>query len=377
MKSGNKKSIIVVGSEVGGVLDGRRKLLLALKSQFDEIIVVAPGSKSWLNYPDKEIRLMLVPMKRASINILFDFAFFVSLVFYFNKFKPQKVLLFNLKPILFGAFASRLVGIKNVYCVITGVGYVFAEKKRGDLVGSIIEMLIRPFFRLALSSLKKVFFQNRDDLDFFISNRLLIPEQKTCLINGSGVDLVKFEYNNTYPEKMTFLCVSRLLSSKGIWEYVEATRELKAKYPFVEINLAGDIDENPYSLSPREIEQIKSLKWIRFLGPLVNVCPSLKNCSVFVLPSYREGTPRVVLEAMATGRAVITTDVPGCRDTTIDMYNGLLVIPKCSKALFLAMEKFVLNPDWVAKMGKNSREIAEKNYDMNKVNEKILFELDD
>src|SRR5258706_5676706 len=168
---------------------------------------------------------------------------------------------------------------------------------------------------------------------------------------------------------------ARLLRSKGVIEYVDAARILKRRHPHSTFRLAGWIDDNPDSVTRQELNGWIAQGTIEFLGRLRDVRPALNECSVYVLPSYREGTPRSVLEAMAVGRAVITTDAPGCRETVVDGDNGFLVPIKSTENLVTAMERFLLEPKLAVRMGLRSREIAESRYDVNKVNAVMLREM--
>ena len=168
------------------------------------------------------------------------------------------------------------------------------------------------------------------------------------------------------------MLIARLLKDKGLIEYIDAAKIIKEKYPLVEFHLVGYIDDNPAAISQAQLKRWIEEKIIIFHGKLADVRPVIRTSSVYVLPSYREGTPRSTLEAMSMGRAVITTDAPGCRETVIDGYNGFLVPVKNVDGLVLAMLKFIENPELVKTMGAASRELAEKRYDVHQVNRVIL-----
>lgn len=169
-----------------------------------------------------------------------------------------------------------------------------------------------------------------------------------------------------------FLLIARLLGDKGIREYVQAAKLVKQQYPEAQFDLVGGLDTNPTSISQAELDQWIAAGTINFLGRLSDVRPAIAACSVYVLPSYREGTPRTVLEAMAMGRAVITTDAPGCRETVVNGDNGFLVPVKDADALAQAMLRFIEQPGLIAQMGQRSRSIAEEKYDVHKVNAQML-----
>jgi glycosyltransferase involved in cell wall biosynthesis len=213
-------------------------------------------------------------------------------------------------------------------------------------------------------------FQNQDDEQLFRRLGLLSRRQKVCQINGSGVDLDHFS-QAPQPPGLTFLMVSRLLKDKGVREYAAAATRLKAERPDVSFRLAGYIDSSPDSISESELQELIT-NGVEFLGDLRDIRPAIAACSVYVLPSYREGTPRSVLAAMAMGRAIITSDAPGCRETVAHGVNGFLVQPRDSEALYRAMLKFVAEPRLTARMGKESRAIAETKYDVVNVNGDLM-----
>lgn len=193
----------------------------------------------------------------------------------------------------------------------------------------------------------------------------------SSIVNGSGVDLSDYSLA-PLPSKPCFLLIARLLGDKGVREYAEAAQVVKSVHPEVVFRLVGWIDDNPDAISQRELDQWVDSGLLEFLGKLDDVRPAIADCSVYVLPSYREGTPRTVLEAMAMGRAVITTDAPGCRETVVDGDNGFLVPVKDVDALADAMMKMIYSAGLVARMGERSRRIAETKYDVHRVNASML-----
>jgi len=174
------------------------------------------------------------------------------------------------------------------------------------------------------------------------------------------------------PENTSFLLIARLLGDKGVREYANAARKVKLQYPQVSFKLVGWIDDNPDAIGQHELDEWVNSGTLEFLGKLADVRPAIASSNVYVLPSYREGTPRTVLEAMAMGRPVITTDVPGCRETVVDGDNGFLVSVQAVDELASAMVQFIEEPQLAARMGERSRLIAEEKYDVHKVNEIML-----
>lgn len=282
--------------------------------------------------------------------------------------RPDVVIAYTIKPVVLGALAAAKEGVPMFVPLITGLGYAFTEGREPKRLVS--RALGKHLYKRAFSRASIAIFQNQDDRTEFRRLGLLPPELRTALISGSGIDLDQFRRAPVPPE-ISFLMIARLLKDKGVREYAAAGIKLKRKYPEVRVSLLGFLDSSPNTITQSELDEIIA-GGVEFWGPREDVRPALVEHSVYVLPSYREGTPRSVLEAMAIGRAVITTDVPGCRETVVDGKNGFLVPLKNSDALFAAMERFMETPALASTMGEESRRIAEEKYDVHKVNTTLL-----
>jgi glycosyltransferase involved in cell wall biosynthesis len=261
-----------------------------------------------------------------------------------------------------------LTGIPKHFSMITGLGHVFTGR---NWKARTLVPLVRSMYRLALRSNDRLFFQNPDDRALFERLKLIRRPDQAVLINGSGIDLEAFRPARL-PPTVSFLLLARLYAEKGIHEYVEAARTLKARYPGTVFRVAGRIDNHPTAISERELQSWVKEGVIEHLGWLDDVRPAIAASSVYVLPSYREGTPFSVLEAMAMGRPIVTTDVPGCRETVQDGMNGYLVPARNVPALVAALERLIVQPGLIAAMGQESRRIAVEKYDVHKVNAVIL-----
>lgn len=309
-----------------------------------------------------------VPLDRGGMNPIKDIQYYRHLKQLVGRLKPDIFLGFNIKPVIWGSIAAKRAGVTSVIATITGVGFSLADGSgiRHLIAGHVARLL----YRRGLAHCHGVIFQNTDDRKLFYDQKL-INKTDTFLVNGSGVDLERFS-SKPIPQGLTFITICRLLSSKGVREYVEAGLNLRAKYPHVRIRVVGEGDpHSPDTIAVSELETWRA-SGIEFLGKLEDVRPAIAEASVFVLPSYREGTPRAVLEAMAMARPIITTDVPGCRDTTIDNFNGFIVPARDSVSLFGAMEKFVVSPQLIEAMGANSLARAQEKYDVHLVNKQIM-----
>lgn len=357
---------LVVASFPDSILAFRGHLLRALRDRGFEVHVAAPGlgveSDVRSQLEDCGCRVHDLPMERTGLNPVRDLALLGRLVWLLGAVRPKIAMAYTAKPVIYLGMAIRLRPGCHFYPLITGLGSAISGERPG-LLGSLLKGL----YRTSLASARRVMFQNPDDQQFFRSARLIRKNAPTALMNGSGVDLHAFEVA-PLPPTVTFLMIGRLIVDKGIREYFEACRIVRECRPSVRTLLVGWLDSNPTSLDRSELEEQLALSGVEFLGRLSDVRPAIAEASVFVLPSYREGTPRTVLEAMAMGRAIITTDVPGCRETVIPGETGLLVKPRSSAELASAMLALVDDPVLVARMGRASRRYAEAKYDVGDVN---------
>lgn len=280
---------------------------------------------------------------------------------------PDLALHFTIKPNLYGSWAAAREGIPSI-STVTGLGYPFLHPGGAN-------RLVPFFYRNALKGASAVVFQNGDDHALFQQRRLVNPE-KTFLIPGSGVDTRYFEPRpvKSHKDPFTFLYAGRLLKDKGILEYLAASLRLAEFYPEIRFWIAGEMEpENPAALSQAELEPYFSHPSFRYWGFLDDIRGVMSEADAFVLPSYREGMPRAVLEAMAMGKPVITTDVAGCRETVEPGKNGILVPVRNVQALFEAMQEIMdLEPSVLKKMGEKSREKAIAQFDIQAINQQFL-----
>lgn len=311
-----------------------------------------------------------IPAQRAGTNPLADLWLIWKLFVLMRRVKPEVLLGYTIKPVIYGTIAGWLARVPHRFALVTGLGYAFADSRRGWLPA-----LIQHLYRFALRRSECVFFQNPDDQELFRELGIVPAHVRTVVVNGSGVDVSRFSPEPVPQGQASFLMICRLLGDKGVREYVAAAERIRASHPEVRFVLAGWIDENPDAIKQQELDEWIERGVVEYLGRLTDVRPAVGACTVYVLPSYREGTPRTILEAMAMGRAIITTDAPGCRETVVDGRNGYLVPPRSVDALVVAMERFVDDRSLAESMGQVSREIAESKYDVHKVNAVMLREM--
>jgi len=309
-------------------------------------------------------------LSRAGLNPFKDYLSYKSICFVISQCKPDIVIAYTAKPVIYAGMAMRHFPKISFFPLITGLGYGFTE---GDgLKRKLIQQLMIILYRKGLKNSKGIIFQNPDDERLFYKLKIIFKNMSSHIVHGSGVDLDLYPFS-PLPKKPIFLMLARLLIDKGVREYAEAARIVKAQFPKVIFQLAGRLDSNPSTISSNELNFWINEGFIQYLGEISSVQKSLTSCRFYVLPSYREGTPRSVLEAMATGRPVITTDTPGCRETVIDGKNGLLVSPKNSKSLANAMIQLLEETDdKTQSMGRESFILAKEKYAVEKVNKDII-----
>lgn len=368
------QKVLVIASFAKSLIAFRGELIQTMLDRGIEVHCVAPELTG-----DVERSLLKigchchsVTMSRAGIAPMADIALVIKLSVLMRARKFDSVLAYTIKPIVFGMLSARLARIPVRTALVTGLGFAF-ERAEGTK-GRLARLVARALYRVGMNCATRVVFQNPDDRSLVTKSFGLNPG-KVGLVNGSGVSLSAFEMKRIPVQPPTFLMIARLLLAKGVFEYAAAAEIIKKRHPDVRFLLAGWIDTSPGAIDLVDLERWKDRGALQFLGHLDDVRPTLESCSVYVLPSYREGTPRTVLEAMATGRPVVTTDAPGCRETVQDGDNGFLVPVRSVEALVTAMEKFIHDPTLAPRMGARSREIVEDKYDVHKVNQVMLTEM--
>jgi glycosyltransferase involved in cell wall biosynthesis len=312
-----------------------------------------------------------LPLVRRGLNPLWDISYLASVYRFLRRENPDVCFFTTIKPVIYGSFAARAAGIERTYSLITGLGYTFIA---GTTAARGLSLITNILYSRALRLNRLVFFQNPDDRDLFTERRLVDPT-KSRVVNGSGIDLQEYPQLRIPPGPPAFLMIARLLRSKGVHEFLLAAERIKSRHPECEFRLVGSPEKGPDSIPQSDIEDRARRGIIEYVGEVRDVRPEIARCTVYVLPSYREGIPRSVLEAMSSGRPVITTDVPGCRQTVQPGVNGLLVPPFDSEALAKAMEHLLRNPTLIEPMGRASRKIAAEKFDVREINSELLGEM--
>ena len=333
-----------------------------------EVVVTGPDQTDVDKIEGLGARFVEIPMNKTGTSVIGDLKYCKQLAMLLRKEKPDITLGYTVKPVIYGAIAAKLAGVKNINSLITGGGYTFIAT---SLKARILGLIVRTLYKIGLRRADHVIFQNPDDLKEFVKSRL-VKKNKCSYVRGSGVNLEQFQ-PVPYPKEISFFCLSRLLKSKGVCEYLEAARVVKERHPEVDFYLLGKYETDMQDAVEKEyVEQFIKDGVITRIEETDDVRPYYEQCSVYVLPSYREGTPRTVLEAMAMGRPIITTNTQGCRETVKDGKNGFLVPIKDSKAVAEKMMWFMEHPMDIETMGEESITLVKKKFDVHKVNRHMM-----
>jgi glycosyltransferase involved in cell wall biosynthesis len=366
----NAKRVLVVGGLSDSLINFRGDLLRSLVVRGHDVTGMAAEDDERVTRRLAAIgvRFRAFPIERSGINPLADWRTFRALQRAFRELNPDVVLAYTIKPILWGGLALRRNTGPRFFALVTGLGYAF---QNGGWTRRVMRGLLFGLYRVALSRASRVIFQNSDNRDVFLA-RGIVSEVQTVIVNGSGINLAHFVTAPLPPTAPVFLTIGRLLAQKGFREFCQAARIVKATHPDARFQLLGPPDPSPDGLSLNEVRRWHDAGWLEYLGATDDVRPALANCHVFVLASYHEGMPRTILEALATGRPILTTDVSGCRDTVIAGENGYLVPKGDAPALAARMVWFLEHRSEWAKMGARSRQLAEERFNVDAVNGTLI-----
>ena len=360
--------ILVLSSHTPSLMWFRLDMMLDFQKQDCDVVAVGNEDETtWTSEFQKlGIRYRQAFIQRNGTNPIKDLKTLKSLRRIIQEEKPDKIFAYNAKTVIYGGIAAYKEKVET-YSLIAGLGSVFMGK---GFKNRLVQRILVSEYKKSLKHSKKVFFQNNDDVDTFLKKQMVKKEQ-VVMLHGSGVNLDKFAIQE-FPNKFGFLFIGRLIKDKGIFEFLKACKIVKIKHPEVRCLLVGPFDSNPSALKEEELEPYIDENIIEYFGEQKDVRPYLAQCNVFVLPSYREGTPKTVLEAMASYKAIITTDVPGCKETVINGENGYLVPAKDPIKLAEKMIELYENPCLINKMASKGRKMAEDTFDVKKINSIIV-----
>ena len=368
------KYVLIVSNCTWYLYNFRYKLLHDLHNKGFNLILISPIDEYYPHISKFFISKENLFLKRGSENPIFEIITLLQIFLIYLKFKPELVHHFTIKPCIYGSIISRLLGIKNTINHITGLGPSFYSNR---IKIKFVNKILKPFYKYAFYGHKNNLiniFHNDSDKNTFIENNFT-KTKNTKVIEGSGVDVdyYKNDISLKFNKDINLLFPARIIKEKGIVELINACDELWIKdYKFT-LNIAGEIDrQNRSYLKKNHIESIKNNPNIKFLGKCQNMREIYKLMDIVVLPSWREGLSKALLEAAAMGLPIITTDVPGCKDIITNEYSGLLVPVKNKEKLKIAIEKYLNNPDLAVKFGTKARETVCKKFTVQEINNKII-----
>ena len=349
----------------------RKELVESLHDSGFSVLAVVPDLEAQAKLEALGAECVRYRLSARSLNPVLDLITCCDLARIFNKHKPQIVLNFTIKPVLYGSIAARVARIDGIYSMIPGLGHAFSG---ANFLRRVLRKFVVLAYKIALHANNQVFFQNSEDRALFIRNGI-VAQEKAVRINGSGVNLEDFRPSRIGARLNSFVLISRIFEEKGVRQYAEAARILKKECTSATFSIVGPI-QNGGGITKEEIAGWERGGIIEYPGEVEDVRPYLRECSVFVLPTfYREGVPRSIIEALAMGKPIITTDSPGCRETVIDGENGYLIPAKDVDALVNAMRRCLAAPDLVNRMGTASRAIAVRKYDVHAINKVVMYSL--
>ena len=360
------KTILIVANSSWNVVNFRMGLIRALQAEEFQVVAAAPLDIDPTNIKALGCEVFEVKVRAQSLNPLRDLGFVLQLFLILRQTGAQTCLFFTAKPNIFGGFCASLMGLHYINN-ISGLGSVFIEN------GFLSKVMIL-LYKLALKKSSCVFFQNRDDRDLFLQKNI-VKSEKTKLLPGSGVNLQKFQpvlkIKKIDQEPFTFILISRLIKDKGVIEYIEAAKLVSKLHPDIQFKILGFLGvQNPTAISTQQMNEWQQLQFVSYLGEANDVRPFIEESDCVVLPSYREGTPKVLLEAAAMGKPIITTDVPGCREVVEDQLTGFLCEVRSAQDLAHKMCQMIeLSAEQRAQMGRLGRIKME-----NQFSEKIVID---
>lgn len=387
------RRVLVVGAAGSTLVNIRSPIMRAFVAAGCEVIAAASEDDGTTagTLAAWGIRYYHLPMSRTGKSPLADAKYCLALVGLVRRESIDLILAYTHKPVLYTAVAKALIRPFHrvkCYALITGLGYAFTEDPSAGAKRVWVMRLIKLLYRVTTPHFDGITFQNPDDARFFEEHRLLPAWLPRITVRGSGVDVGTFPFVPPKPSPIHFVFIARLLSSKGVRDFATAALRLAEEDQRAMFTIVGPLDPNPSGIPEWEIQQWRKSGVLEYVGPAMDVRPFLRDASAYVLPSYyREGIPRTVLEAMATGRAIITADTPGCRETIFEPgpagtagikrgLNGFLVPASSPAAIAEAMRALIVEPALVEKMGRHSRDLAERYFDVRLINQQMIAFMD-
>ncbi|TAL97871.1 MAG: glycosyltransferase family 1 protein [Paraburkholderia sp.] len=327
LESGNTLRISLVCNTAWAIYTYRQGLIRMLVEKGVDVTVIAPRDRTFDLLTQMGCRCIDLPVASKGTSPRDDLRTLWALYRHYRTIRPDVVFHYTIKPNIYGSVAAKLAGVASV-AVTTGLGYVFIQQSRAAQVA-------KKLYRFAFRFPREIWFLNRDDEAAFLDQKLLVHPERARLLHGEGVDLDQFAFTPLAERAhFTFVLIGRLLWDKGVGEYVEAARQLRARYPHARFLLLGPVGvDNPSAITRAEVDAWQREGIVTYAGEAHDVRPFIADADCVVLPSYREGVPRTLMEASAMGRPIVATDVPGCREVVADGVNGLLCEVKSAESL--------------------------------------------
>lgn len=360
--------MLVISPKNKTVFNFRGDLIKDMIAKGHEVMVIGPNK----DYLDDVMALGVtefieVPLVKDNTSVSGDLAYYKKLRAVMKEKKPDMVFGYTIKPVVYGSLAAKAAKVPHVHAMVTGLGRVYAS---GGFKTKVIRMVTKILYTQAFKACEKVIFQNDDDIRELVGSKYL-PAEKAMKVDGSGVNMERFA-RTELPVQPVFLMVSRIIREKGVMEYCEAARVVKKAHPEARFILLGGFDASIGALKKEDIWSYIDDGSIEFPGEVKDPVSFYDQCAVFTLPSYyREGLPRTILEAMSCGRAVITTDWPGCREAVVDGKNGYLVEVKNAEMLADRMTKLAEDRALLERMAGESYEICKNTYEVGIINARM------
>ena len=367
------KKFILISPKNRSAYNFRGDLIKDIQAKGYDVVVTGPNRDGVERIEALGAKFIELPVNKNGTNPFADISYCLKLRRILKEEKADAILGYTIKPVIYGSLAGRLAGVKNRTAMVTGAGYLFAST---SFKARIIRMISFLLYRMGLGAAQKVIFQNIDDLIEFVEHKL-VKRDKCFVVNGSGVNMSKYT-PAPYPEIPSFFFLGRLVHSKGGLDFAKAAKIVKGQHPEARFMILGKLEKNlPDAILPDELMPFVEDGTVELFPETDNIPQYYAMTSVFVLPTvYREGTPRVILEAMASARAIITTNTPGCKETVVEGENGYFVMPHNPEELAEKMKVFITNPQKVEEFGQKSYEICKNKYEVSIINRNMLEIMD-
>jgi len=369
-KKTSEQTIVLSHNTAKYLLMHYKHLLIDFTQKYNKVVCFTPKDGFESEFADLGIEHREMRIRQHGLNPLREIGLVWQFISLYKEIKPDQVLNFSIKPCLYGGFAAKLSQVERSGYMVTGLGFIFLNPAKWV---AALRKLVVTWYQNILREQDILFFQNSDDAELF-RELSISKKSQVRVLPGTGIDLDEFSFSEMpgLDSGITFLFIGRMLKDKGLYELSEACSLLKDRGLDFQCKLLGPLDGNPSAIKRAEIGEWEKKGLVQYLSEVGDVKPYIEDCHVFVLPSYREGLPRAGLESMAIGRAVIATDVPGCREIVQEPKNGFLVSVKNAQELSDAMKVMIDNHELLINMGKMSRKICEEDFSVEKVSHIIL-----